>query len=587
MCGVSAIIDLNRSGKLESSQIEAMNQMLSHRGPDGEGLWISNCNNIHFAHKRLSIIELSDKSLQPMVSNDGRYVLVFNGEIYNYLELQKECIKLGSKFNTHSDSEVIIESFRHWGVSCFSRFRGMWAVLLYDLRQKQVVISRDPFGIKPLYYSYHNGLFYFVSEIKALTGISDYFKEEDLITSRLFLEHGYLERDDWTFYKNIKRFPHSHYCILDLDKRDSKLIFTKYWHPKVGINNNLSFKNAANKLKELFTDSMKLHLRSDVPVGACLSGGLDSSSIVSVGSGLLDNQSFTTFTSQYLSYSELDESLWAKKVINHTNANAYFTEPSRELFETSLDDLLWAQDEPFGSMSIFAQYCVFKKISETNIKVVLDGQGADEMLAGYVGYIPLYFDDLFKKRRYFTLIKELFAFRDMHIPYGVKSKILLALKKQFRNKNKLHKNSAGELVSCEDEYQFRVNKLLRDFKDFDERLEDLLLNSNIPQLLRYEDRNSMRFSIESRVPFLNIELVEFILSLPSNFRIRNGFTKAVFREAMKDILPIDVRKRKSKLGFPAPEVQWLKESFNIDTSGPGAVEWRQFIYNKWRANNVV
>lgn len=582
MCGVAGIINTTKSTHLGKAEIHAMNNTLRHRGPDGEGIWISKCNTIHFAHNRLSIIDLTDSANQPMHSVDEKYVLTFNGEIYNYLELKKECEKLGSKFKTHSDSEVIIESYRHWGAACFSRFKGMWAILFYDTIHQQVIISRDPFGIKPLYYSFFNGCFYVVSETKALTGIAGYFKEEDLVTSQLFLEHAYLEREDWTFYKNIKRFPHAHYAIIHLDKHQTQLSFIRYWQPSSVINYNLTFNQAAEKLKMLFHESIQLHLRSDVPVGACLSGGIDSSGIVSIGTSLLEHQRFTTFTSQYLSHAEIDETKWAQTVIDHTKANAYFVQPTLAVFQENLDDLITAQDEPFGSMSIFSQYCVFKKISETSIKVVLDGQGADEMLAGYLGFVPLYFDELLKKRRYMTLLKELIAFKDMDLQYNAKSKIVSAIKARLKRKNQFGRSAPVEISHCEDELQVRLNQLSSNFDCFEDRLGDLLLNSNIPQLLRYEDRNSMRFSIESRVPFLNTELVDFILTLPASYRIRNGYTKAVLREAFKGLIPEGVRVRRDKLGFPAPELQWLKEGYGVNATTTGGVEWRSFIYNRWR-----
>lgn len=582
MCGVAAII--NTTGAINHSHqrfIGLMNQQLSHRGPDGNGIWVSEKNNIYFAHNRLSIIDLSDAASQPMHSFDNNYVLIFNGEIYNYIELREECIHLGSKFQTDSDSEVIIESYRHWGEACFSRLKGMWAFLIYDVAKNQVVVSRDPFGIKPLYYSFYHGSFYFVSELKALTGLSEFFNQEDFVSSQLFLEYAYLERGDWTFYQNIKRFPHAHYTKINLDKNQSTLNFTKYWQPSPVINYNVSFDQAAKKIKELFCDSIQLHLRSDVPVGACLSGGLDSSAIVSLGTNLLNNKVFTTFTSQYLSHSEIDETRWAQIIINHTKAKSYFIQPTMELFKDSIDDLLWAQDEPFGSMSIFSQYCVFKRIGETSIKVILDGQGADEMLAGYQGFIPLYFSELIQKRCYVTLVKELMAFKDISLFNNAKSGILNIIKKRFSKRDKLHRAINNESPHIEAELHQRLNQLSLTFDSFEDRLGDLMLNSNLPQLLRYEDRNSMRFSIESRVPFLNTELVEFILSLPANFKIRNGYTKAVFREALKGVIPESVRQRRDKLGFPAPEIQWLKNCYGIDVAAPGSVEWRNFIYNRW------
>ncbi|MBA2648876.1 MAG: asparagine synthase (glutamine-hydrolyzing) [Legionella sp.] len=581
MCGIVAIINTTNAHDVPFKLIHQMNDVLNHRGPDGSGTWRSQCNKVSFGHKRLSIIDLSTDALQPMVSLERQYALIFNGEIYNYKELREDCIHLGSKFISHSDTEVIIECYRHWGSDCFHRFRGMWAIILYDVKKNEVIVSRDPFAIKPLYYGFFKGHFYFASEPKALTQLSEYFKEEDLTTTQLFLKYGYLDREDWTFYKNIKRFPHATYAKINLDVNKTQMDFIKYWKPSSVINYSITFSQAVKKLRELLFDSMELHLRSDVPIGSCLSGGIDSSGIVSMGTKLLKGNPFTTFTSYYSQFEEINERKWAQAVINHTNATAYFIEPTKESLKQNLDDLIWAQDEPFGSMSIFAQYCVFKKIGDTNIKVVLDGQGADEMLGGYLGFLPIYFYDLARKGKMLTLIKEYLAFKDMNIQFDIKDKLKLALKNSMIKTNKKIVHQNNEVLHDKDELSFRLNKLSLSFEGFEDNLESLLCESNIPQLLRYEDRNSMRFSIESRVPFINTEIVEFVLSLPANYRIRNGYTKAVLREALKGIIPDAVRKRRDKLGFPAPEVQWMKECYDIDVPSTGSLQWREFIHKRW------
>jgi asparagine synthase (glutamine-hydrolysing) len=580
MCGIVSIINISETKKIASHHIERMNAALNHRGPDGEGVWVSPCSRVHFGHKRLSIIDLSDTSAQPMHASDARYVLIFNGEIYNYKELKQECLKAGSQFNTLSDTEVIIEVYRHWGVSGFNRLRGMWAFILLDRRDNIVVISRDPFAIKPLYYGFLDGHFYCASEIKALTAVSDFFREEDTATTQLFLEYGYLDRDEWTFFKNIKRFPHAHYAIINLNQKKEQLDCVRYWTAPE-IDYSLSFKRAVKQLKELFIDSIQLHLRSDVPIGSCLSGGIDSSAIVGVATSLQKNQAYTTFTAHYPNHPEYDESRWAKLVIDHCKTDSIFIEPTQAQFMDSLDDLLWTQDEPFGSMSIFAQYCVFKRIGESSVKVVLNGQGADEILAGYHGYVPIYFDHLLKKKKFLTLTKELLAFKDMNIQYNLKAKLLSYWNTQWRQKKATMHQQAYDTQINDQELHSRLNRLVRPSQSFEGELTHLLCESNIPQLLRYEDRNSMRFSIESRVPFLNSELVSFILSLPAEFKIKGGYTKAVFREALKDIMPREVYHRKDKLGFPAPEINWMKACFNIDVPSAGSKQWREFIYARW------
>jgi asparagine synthase (glutamine-hydrolysing) len=563
-----------------------MSERLVHRGPDDDGLWVSDDHTVYLAHRRLSIIDLSADAKQPMQAYDRRFVLTYNGEIYNYRELRDACIKLGSHFNTQSDSEVIIEAYRHWGVDAFKKFRGMWAFALFDKEENKVILSRDPFAIKPLYYGTHHGRLYFASEPGALNVLGEHFCEHDLTSIHLFRESGYLERGDWTFYNNIKRFPHAHFSVIDLDKPQADLKFQRYWSPAHNTEHYASYDAAVNRCRDLLNDSIQLHLRSDVPVGSCLSGGIDSSAIVCMGSDLNPKEAFTTFTTHYPQHQNLDETQWAKKIIERNNARAFFTEPTQTDFVADLDDLLQAQGEPFGSMSIYAQYCVFKKIHETNIKVVLDGQGADEMFGGYLGFVPFYFEDLARKRRFVTLLQELFAFKDVDVPgLDIKAQLKRAVRFLFQ-KNNAAATSTSTPAEVKDELDARLAQLTVSHTSFESRLEDLLTNSNIPQLLRYEDRNSMHFSIESRVPFLETELVNFALSLPASFKIKRGFTKAVLRDALTGILPDDVRVRRDKLGFPAPECAWLKSGFDIEAPGPGSRQWRDFILERWMKTAV-
>lgn len=557
----------------------------THRGPDDSGIWISQCKKIYLGHNRLSIIDLSKYATQPMLSYDNNYVLVFNGEIYNYKELYHSCLKLGSKFKTKSDSEVIIESYRHWGVGCFSKFKGMWALLIYDLEHKKAIISRDPFAIKPLYYAYHNNSFYFASEIKAFLSISDFFNEQDLTTATLFLDHSYLDRDEWTFYKNIRRFPHANYSIITLDSSQSnncKLQFEKYWKPPSAINYTITYNQAVKQLKELLHESISLHLTSDVPVGTCLSGGIDSSAIACIASKITNQQPLNTFTTTYSTYKNIDESKWAKLVINDINATAHFTEPTEQLLKEELQNLLVAQDEPFGSLSIFAQYCIYKKIHEANIKVVLTGQGADEMLSGYIGFISYYFDQLLRDRKFYSLLREIYLFKDLNVKYSILSSAKSSIKSLLQYSNILSSVNHISSSNIEDEYNYRLTKLSASHNSFENRLEELLCESNIPQLLRYDDRNSMNFSIESRVPFLQTDLVDFILTLPASFRVKDGFTKAVLRDSLAGVMPDAIKNRRDKLGFPVPEQEWLNKCYNIKVNTTGSKNFREFIYSQWQ-----
>ncbi len=596
MCGISGIITFAASEE-QNEVLLKMARAIAHRGPDDEGFWHSENKQVHFAHRRLSIIDLSSQGHQPMLSNDGRYSIVFNGEIYNYQELRAKCEEKGSYFQTNTDTEVIIEAYRHWGVDCVKRFIGMWAFALYDSFQNRLFISRDLFAIKPLYYGFYNGNLYFGSELKALCEANDAFQEVDEITMRLFLEQGYLERDEWTFYNRIKRFPHAHYVVIDLERFDfstERLTFHRYWHSPESVL-KISFQDAAHQLRHLLKRSISLHLRSDVPVGACLSGGIDSSAIVCIGSEVTSSQ-WQTFTTQYPNFPEIDESNWAKMAIQYSKANPSFVVPTYEDFISHFDHMLEMQGEPYGSTSIFAQYSIYRHIGKTPVKVILGGQGADEQFGGYVGFLPYFLESLTRNRAIITYIKEGMLLQKN---YQLDFKTQLSEKLRYLRKN--WQKSAFNCQSLapsmfalpnwnstvEGTYEARLEKLNLHQTYFEDHLRGLLTETNIPQLLRYEDRNSMGFSIESRVPFLEKELVEFSLALPATYKIRNGLTKSVLREALTGLIPEQIRIRVDKLGFPAPEKIFLKKAFNLDVPSNGSYEWRKLITEKWLLSQKI
>lgn len=581
MCGIVGALGFRDELQI-TRVIEQMKHAIRHRGPDGHGSFISASHAIAVGHQRLSIIDLTHGADQPMTSHDGRYLIVFNGEIYNYIELRTECEQLGSRFNTNSDTEVILEAYRHWGAGCLQRFRGMWAFALYDLEKRLVFLARDPFGIKPLYWGIIDGVFYFGSEPKALRAADPRFSEVDEATVSLFSEYGYLDRGDWTFFSRIKRFPHAHYAVLSPWIADKQPSFVRYWAPprqtiKIGFN------DAAAELLRLLRQSIKIHLRSDVPVGACLSGGLDSSAIVCLGSGLLPTGNrFHTFTTRYPEYPEIDESRWAAEVAKFANAVPVFVEPRFEEFMEDFPRLVQQQDEPFGSSSIYAQFQIFKGIAKAGVKVVLDGQGADEQLAGYHGFVPIFLQDRLAKHHTWTYFREILLWNVFN-----KNKI-----KPDWNRAKeslfLKPLETGKMVPYltqkrnAEEVQDRLEILRIEERSFEDTLTNLVVETNMPQLLRYEDRNSMAHSIESRVPFVETDLVSFVLSLPPEYKTRNGFTKAVLREALKGVVPNNVRLRRDKLGFPAPDADWMKRGFGLQNASAGGAPWRKLTLEVWR-----
>jgi asparagine synthase (glutamine-hydrolysing) len=552
---------------------------LRHRGPDGEGTWIPAEHPIGLAHTRLAIIDLDDRAAQPMASSDGRYVIVYNGEIYNYLELRQECEALGSRFCTQCDTEVVFEAYRHWGGDAFTKFTGMWAAVIYDQQQREAVFTRDPFAIKPLFYGWLDERLYFASEIKALIAADRRFAEVDETSVLLFEQHGLLDRGEWTFFRRVKRFPHAHYAVVPVAGTE-RLRPQRYWNaPET---QPISQSDAVERLADLLKQSIKLHLRSDVPVGACLSGGLDSSAIVCVGAQELgEADRFNTFTTRFPEHADIDETSWADQVIEKTNVNPHYAEPTFQFFMEQFDAVLASQDEPFGSTSIFSQAAIYRRVAETDVKVLLNGQGADELFAGYQGCIDVYLKCLMESFRWWTFLRELVSARRLHgrprhIPWRP------AIGRLGRRLLRQNSPDAQADPAGDDEALTRLESLDSDAKNFEKWLNNLVCEDNLPQLLRYEDRNSMAASVESRVPYLEVELVNFALSLPADLKINRGQTKFVLREALRDVVPDRVRCRVDKLGFPAPEQTWLARGFGITDTTVGGQAWRTLITRRWR-----
>lgn len=586
MCGICGIISLERDDN-DFRDVGKMIDALRHRGPDSNGEWQSENGLVSLGHTRLSIIDIDSRSGQPFKSYDDRYVITFNGEIYNYIELKKECIALGSIFRTESDTEVFIESFRHWGIESFKKFKGMWAAVIYDKTTHKVHISRDFFGIKPLYTAEVAGKLYFASEIKALRALGGFFSEPDEITVKMFINDGILDRGNWTFYKNIKRFPHCSFATIDLNSNSLVHEYQIYWSPfEVSFSKYMdSEENVVKGFKELFERSIKLHCRSDVEVGSCLSGGLDSSSIVALATNL--NKNFATFTTKFPDYPEIDESRSALMISQKYGTEQYFAEPRIQDFKEHFDEILKCQDEPYGSTSIFSQYMVFSKIHEQGIKVILDGQGSDEQLGGYLDLTYIALNTFFNRGMYFDWLFEVRNFSINHdrnyfrnILSTIKSKLI---------KIKKEKLAFKDLVSYKDSdtYESRIAILNpAPTIDIEQYLTYLTFDGNLQQLLRYEDRNSMHFSIESRVPFLEPDLVSYILQIPFKYKFRKGYTKYLLRKAFENELPDEITWQKTKLGFASPEKIIMQELFGKEVDSAGSIEWRKLIVEKWRNLNV-
>lgn len=531
---------------------------IDHRGPDSEGYLTYNnttsslsneCEaslspgmKIAMGFKRLAIIDLLPQSNQPFSDETGNFHIVFNGAIYNYLELRSQLIIKGYQFRTNSDTEVLLKAYMHWGAKCLERFNGMWAFIILDLTRKQVFISRDRFGVKPLYFSEANNEICFFSEIKQVfkTGVT---KELNINVVRDFLESSILDAGNETFFKHIFKFPAAHYAIFQLESRNHSIVPLPYY--KLQENkayNNISYEDAKIEFLNLFQSSIELRFRSDVPVGTCLSGGLDSSSIVSLIGTLGKKINAFTIDNKIPSLSEIS---YAESVVNKYDCLSSVVTYNEDDDINLLDKILDIQDEPISGMGVISQWKVMELAKNNGVTVLLDGQGGDEILGGYKKFIYFYLKELLNSGRIGPALKEGKAFLaqdDFKIfeKEGVR---------RYLNRTGIIRFLSEELLS----YPRLYNIGLSGANDFQQKSYEDIFYYSFPQLLRYEDRNSMAFSIESRVPFLDFRLVEFIYSIPTGYKIRNGYTKAILRDSLTGILPDQVRLRKSKLGFSNPE----------------------------------
>lgn len=591
MCGISGLFSLNGLSPYRSA-LHAANSIAAHRGPDGQGFALFNTRvpverfvsldtgllpdastmqsmTLCLGHRRLAIIDLSSAGLQPMTNEDHTLWIVFNGEIYNFLELRAELEKLGHIFRSRSDTEVILHAYEAWGEACVHRFVGMWAFALADLQQGRLFCSRDRFGIKPFHYYYDGRHFAFASEIKQLLCFPFIQRQ---ISEKAVYEYLAYEGVDWgeeTFFAGIFKLLQGQNLTLDFNKCICKK--EHYYSLQFTLNTQITLAESAHEFRRLLTDSVRLHMRSDVKIGSCLSGGLDSSSIVCLMHQLLSNAGKTeiqyTFSSHF-EEEEANELEYMQEVMRTTGVQAKFVYPTPDEFLHDLEQLVWYQEEPFNSTSIFAQWSVFKLIQRHGVKVVLDGQGADEQLAGYVSLAPYYFLELATKRQHLRLLSETWRYAHLQgkpwLPLLPGKSGMWACKLPWYQSTGVAMPAIDwirpEIVSrCENGSGYRANFNVRPFAA-SEYLNNILYQftflNNLPQLLKYEDRNSMAFSVESRVPFLDHRLVEFVFSLPSYFKMRGGYTKRVMREAMIGVIPEKIRRRARKMGFATPERRW-------------------------------
>lgn len=598
MCGIAGILSMDKSNITEMS-LKKMTDSLYHRGPDGGGLWIDTINNVGLGHRRLSIIDLSDSGKQPMHYLD-RYTITFNGEIYNYIELKTFLLTKGYVFKTSTDTEVLLALFDHKGYDCLELLDGMFAFAIWDKVSKKLFCARDRFGEKPFYYSINDSSFVFASEIKALWAYGIPKIKNDVMIFNYLYFNSINNPDNLseTFYDNIKLLKPSSYLVINVNLEIE--IEKKYWDIDcTNINTSISYEQAKIDFAELLQSSVNLRLRSDVPIGSSLSGGLDSSVIVAlINKSSINGVQQKTFSAKFPGFTK-DETKYIDLVNQSINADAFDCFPNKNSFRDSIDNIIHHQDEPFGSASIVAQYEVMKLAKKNGVTVMLDGQGADEILCGYHGLVDSYFFELYKTNK--TLYKEqLVIYKDIQSNNEINNlnrrirnqQVKFKLGNNSINKILLAKTNLMEFISpkIEKEFYFDLkNKKFNNkyiFNTLNEALYYSTFKGGLQELLRYADRNSMANSIEVRLPFLSHKIVEFLFQLPSEYKFKNGYTKYILRDSMSQYLPEEIIWRKDKIGYEPPQKDWLSDfKINLNT---GIIKntknvdfWKQIMFEKY------
>lgn len=565
MCGIAGILQPGPSS-FHQAELNKMISVLSHRGPDAEGSWCNPTGEVALIHRRLSVIDLSDNACQPFHYRN-RYTVIHNGEIYNYVEIKERLLKEGYSFRSASDTEIIAASYDLWKEQCLDHFDGMFSFAIWDEQEKKLFAARDRFGEKPFFYHYNGIRFYFASEMKALwaAGLP---RQPNLKLLFNFITIGYTGNPDKpaeTFYENISKLPPA--SCLSCRPGETPLI-KKYWSidPAKTLT-NITVNDAVEEFSSLLRLSIQRRLRSDVSLGSSLSGGLDSSAVLALvlqDKNQLLASTFQAFTAVFPGF-EKDEFNYARQVAESKGIIHHTVEVTTENFAEEWPRMMYYQEEPAGSASIYPQYKVFELAAKHGVKVLLDGQGADEVLAGYPKYYKWYWQELFRKGKLYRS-GELKAARKIGVTesFGIRNiiasvfpdlasvilekKYLLRSLKQADLTKDFVRHQSGEAYYATPPY-FNLNGVLH-FNTCEYGLEELL---------RYADRNAMAHGREVRLPFLSHELVEFVFALPPHMKIRDGRTKWILRESVKNELPSSIVWRNDKVGFEPPQKRWMNE----------------------------
>jgi asparagine synthase (glutamine-hydrolysing) len=564
MCGVAAILkatDVNCPAVV----LDQMRDEVSYRGPDDHGsVFLSRSQfgwsgvipqeagwQVGLAHRRLSILDLTPAGHQPMVYK-GKFWLIYNGEVYNFLELRRELEQLGHNFRSLSDSEVILAAYAEWGVDCFRRFRGMWGLVILDCVNDEVILSRDRLGIKPLYIWRRQGITAVASEIKQLLHMPGFSRRIDIGAANEYLRTGY-EIADRTFFQNVQPVKAGSWIRISLGSLRPVEV-QEYWHPErvnVTVRDPVE---AAILFTNKFRECVGIHLRSDVPVGCALSGGLDSSAIAVLVKTFKNGQNnpLHTFTSTFPG-EMIDEREYAEAVVTEINATAHFVTPNPAGFLQDLDRFLWIHDEPVPSLQMYASYCVARITRDAGVPVTLNGQGGDELLSVYWQSYFLYLRELWKQRRLVSLANHFTGALIGNGNPALLGQVPLMIQRYRARRKPLLQGSLRKMACGKSPNLFEEILAL----DQQSRRVYEIRNMFLPRLLKWDDRNSMAFSVEGRYPFLDHELIELCLSFAPQTLYRLGWTKFPLRLGLKYELPSKILRRRSKFGFEAPQEKWI------------------------------
>lgn len=565
MCGIVGIVRSDTK-PVDEALLSRMSAAIRHRGPDDDGFYVN--GGVGLGMRRLSIIDIQGGQ-QPIHNQDRTAWIVFNGEIYNYLELRAELAAAGHQFVSQSDTEVLLAAWAHWGTSCLMRLVGMFAFVMAERGRGTLTCVRDGFGIKPLFISRPSWGFCFASELPAAVALRGEGAELNLQQAYDYLVHGDYDSSESTFVAGITQLSPGTLQVLDLHTGELAAP-VRWWAPAVHETSRLSFDDAAAHLRHLFLDSVRQHLRSDVPLGVALSGGIDSSAVVCAMRKIAPDAPIHTF-SFVAKNTAVSEEHWAQLVNGHVGATAHCVTVNPQELARDLDDMILAQGEPFGSTSIYAQYRVYKLARESGVTVTLDGQGADELLAGYQGYPGKRVHSLLDGGSLLRAASFLYRWAqwpERSFSYGVKASLSEYLAGPFYPAlrelagHRIRPDWLDSDLLAERGVRLAFPRQVADKSPRGRRLiSELALTATrrgLPALLRHADRNSMRFSVESRVPFLTPGLADFLLSLREDYLISSqGETKRIFRAAMRGIVPDAILDRRDKVGFATPEIDWL------------------------------